>query len=314
MDVRDEGRTLARAGWILIAGIAAANLALATVLGFRIAWASTALPAVGVTLLAVLGFIYTRLRPDPRIATTLACVAQLIAFTAVAAPLSYLMASLGGPLWDDTFLALDRRLGLNWRAYLAFVNDNPGLGFVFTIAYQSLIPQMIIAAGALGLSGRIVEAHVFVFASAVSGLASVVISAACPAVAMFVHLGLRPEDFPALDPAAAYVHVAALEGLRDGTLRTLSLDGAEGIITFPSYHAALGVIFIAAFWPLPVLRWIGLALNLALIAATPIDGGHYFVDVFSGIAIALASLHIARSLARRPARAADPSLRPALGH
>ena len=36
-------------------------------------------------------------------------------------------------------------------------------------------------------------------------------------------------------------------GLRDGTVRMLAAAGAEGIITFPSLHAALAVILIAAF-------------------------------------------------------------------
>jgi len=34
------------------------------------------------------------------------------------------------------------------------------------------------------------------------------------------------------------------------------------------------------------LRWFGLALNGLMIAATPIDGSHYFIDVFAGLTIA----------------------------
>jgi membrane-associated phospholipid phosphatase len=111
-----------------------------------------------------------------------------------------------------------------------------------------------------------------------------------PAMAMYVHLGLQPADFPNLSPAAAYVHVEHIHGLRDGTLRALNLSAAEGIITFPSYHAALAIIFLVGFWSVPLLRWPGVALNLALLAGTPIDGGHYFVDLGAGIAIALVSI------------------------
>jgi membrane-associated phospholipid phosphatase len=62
---------------------------------------------------------------------------------------------------------------------------------------------------------------------------------------------------------------------------------SEGIITFPSFHAALGIIFIAGLWPIPVLRWIGLIVNVLMIAATPVEGGHYFIDVLAGVVIAL---------------------------
>jgi membrane-associated phospholipid phosphatase len=115
-------------------------------------------------------------------------------------------------------------------------------------------------------------------------------------MAMFVHLGLQPYDYPNLDPAAAFVHVAHLSALRAGTLRVISLDGAEGLITFPSYHAALGVIFATSFWTVRSLRWPGLAVNTVMIAATPIDGGHYFIDVLAGIMVAAVSLAAVRAL------------------
>jgi membrane-associated phospholipid phosphatase len=130
----------------------------------------------------------------------------------------------------------------------------------------------------------------------VSGVLCILISAAMPAMAMYVHSGLQPADFPNLSPAAAYVHVEHVQGLRDGTLRELNLNAAEGIITFPSYHATLAIIFLVAFWSVPLLRWPGVVLNLALIAGTPIDGGHYFVDLGAGMAIAVLSVLAARSL------------------
>ena len=39
-------------------------------------------------------------------------------------------------------------------------------------------------------------------------------------------------------------------GLRDGSFRALVAIGSEGVITFPSLHAALAVILIAALWPM----------------------------------------------------------------
>jgi membrane-associated phospholipid phosphatase len=90
--------------------------------------------------------------------------------------------------------------------------------------------------------------------------------------------------------------------------------GAEGIITFPSLHAALAVILIAAFWPLPVARWICAVINTLMLAATPIDGSHYLIDVVAGIGIALLCLVAARALVARmsaPAAAARIEIAPA---
>jgi membrane-associated phospholipid phosphatase len=75
--------------------------------------------------------------------------------------------------------------------------------------------------------------------------------------------------------------------------------GSEGIITFPSLHAALAVIVAAVLWPIPVLRWPVLGVNALMLAATPIDGSHYFIDVVAGIVLALACLTAARAMARR---------------
>jgi membrane-associated phospholipid phosphatase len=74
--------------------------------------------------------------------------------------------------------------------------------------------------------------------------------------------------------------------LRDGTFFTLVATGSEGIVTFPSLHAAMGLIFIFALWPVPVVRWFGLGVNVLTIGATPIDGGHYLIDVAAGLMLA----------------------------
>jgi membrane-associated phospholipid phosphatase len=83
--------------------------------------------------------------------------------------------------------------------------------------------------------------------------------------------------------------------------------GAEGIITFPSLHAALAIIMIVAFWPVPVARWIGAVINSLMLAATPINGSHYFIDIVAGVAIAILCLIAARALAIRLAAHTAPA-------
>ena len=54
-------------------------------------------------------------RSDPRLASGLNCTAQVVAFAAVGAPLSYIAASANLPLQDHTFDLLDRALGTRGR-------------------------------------------------------------------------------------------------------------------------------------------------------------------------------------------------------
>ena len=83
----------------------------------------------------------------------------------------------------------------------------------------------------------------------------------------------------------------------------------RGLITFPSFHAALGVIFARAFWSVPWLRWPALAVNLLMIAATPVNGGHYFVDVAAGGAVACVAIWAAERLQRVSTRAVVDTVR-----
>lgn len=287
-----------RAGWALIAAVMAASLAWLPFAPFGLAWWSLLKAMLVACGLIGIAWFYTARRPEPGIAAAMVHVAQMTVFTAWGSVLSYLIASLGFPFWDETLHRVDLALGLDWRAYLAGVNDRPLLGVIYTVAYQSLIPQMIVLIAALSLSGRVEAVRRMMFAAILAGLATIIGSGLMPAMAMFVHLGLTPADFPNLDPAAAFVHVRDMTALRAGELELFDVAKAEGIVTFPSYHAALGLILLVAGWSHPWLRWPFLALNLLLIAATPIDGGHYFVDVAAGLAIAWAALALAARLGR----------------
>jgi hypothetical protein len=201
---------------------------------------------------------------------------------------------MGGPLWDARFLAWDRALGLDWQACLAFVDARPGLSRAGSVAYGSLVPQMIVALVALCFGNRSTACRNLILAIILAALAAILLSGLMPALTVFMHLGLE-------QAAAAHVpfiddsHILAL---RDGSLRVVSLAKGQGIIAFPSFHAALGIILARAFWHLRALRWPGLALNLAMIAATPTHGGHYFVDVLAGIAVGLAAVLCASPAAR----------------
>jgi membrane-associated phospholipid phosphatase len=296
-----------RLSWLLIAGTIAVVLAWLPFAPFSLAVSGIVGPAAGTLGLLAGAWIYTMKRPDAGLAAALVHAAQMAAFTAFGSILSYLIAAQGLPFWDAALHRADLALGLDWRAYLGFVNDRPLLGLVYTAAYQSLIPQMLVLILVLSLSGRLRDVRVMMCAAILTGLATVIGSGLMPAMAMFVHLGLTPADFPNLQPAAAFVHVADMTALRSGAMTVLDISTAEGIVTFPSYHAALGLILLIAGWSHPWLRWPFFVVNVLLIAATPIDGGHYFVDVACGLALAALAVAVASRMAGPSAAAAMPA-------
>lgn len=290
--------------WPVIAAVAVVTGVWMVLAGLRLDWRNALLPAFAVLGLEGTAAFYTYRRPEVRFAATLSGLAQLIAFSAVAVCLSYAAASTAGPFWDESLVSWDRALGFDWRAYLAFVDATPWLGLFLTIAYQSLQVQLALVMVVLGFSGRVRDIRTFLFAYVIAGLATVITSALMPAMAMYALFKLQPADFPHLAPAAAYVHVAAMDGLRAGTLRLVSVTQGEGIITFPSFHAVLGVLITMALWPVYWLRWPVLVLNVLLVAAAPIDGGHYLIDILAGSGLAVLANRLAGYLATDTVRGA----------
>jgi membrane-associated phospholipid phosphatase len=147
----------------------------------------------------------------------------------------------------------------------------------------------------------------FLLAFIIAALIAIATAAVFPAYGVWGYYGLTPLDAPHIEPVVRDLPVPIIDGLRDGSYRLLLGIGAEGIITFPSLHSAFAVILAFAFWPVPLLRWIGLAVNLVMLASTPVDGSHYFVDIFSGLALAALAIAAGRRLASRSVDADDPA-------
>ena len=289
-------RRLDRLIWAMIALVAAIVFLAPAVSSFRIEWRTFAAPGLACMALASAGWFYWRWRSDLRLASGLSSTAQVIAFAAVGAPLSYLAASANLPLQDHAFDAIDRALGLDWRGLLDWMNVQSAIHPLFTLPYLSFTIQASTTVLALAFSSRLLELRTFVLAFMFSALVCIAISAIVPAEGTWGFYRLTPADYPAIVPATRELHLPIFHGLRDGSLRTITGMTSEGIITFPSFHAALGVIFMVGLWPVPVLRWIGAVVNGLMILATPVDGGHYFIDVFAGIAIAVLCLVVARRI------------------
>jgi membrane-associated phospholipid phosphatase len=175
-----------------------------------------------------------------------------------------------------------------WPAFFKFMH----------LIYLSLSLQMVAAVLLLGFTGRQAWLRAYMLAFIFAALITIAISALLPAEGAWLYYGITgaPTELPLSHTAWPVIF-----GLRDGSFRLLMGVGAEGVITFPSMHAALAVILVAAFWPVPIARFLAVTINSLVLAATPIDGSHYFVDVLAGIGIAALCVAAARALVMRVA-------------
>ncbi len=243
--------------WSVIAAVAMLVLA-STMLGsFHLVWKSFLAPGVTAAIFLCGQWFYHTRRPDPRIAGALGTTAQLIAFAAVGAPLSYIGASFALPLHDHWFEAADRVLGFDWPGLLAWMDAHASIHPVFRIVYLSLMPQTVVVVLALAWTDRLANLRLVIIAFVLATLVTIAVAAAVPAEGVWGFHKLHAAAYPDIVPATRDLHLPIFYGLRDGSFRLLMASGAAGIVTFPSLHAALALILTAGLWPVPVLRWIG---------------------------------------------------------
>ena len=288
----DSDRSSESTAWALIAGLFLAVGALQLRSPLPIEPASLAALIIACVALGGTAAFYRRVRRQENFAIICIGLMQVLLFSAIGSILSYMLAREGGPLWDARLAAWDRALGFNWLAYVHWVDRSPSLTGLLHVAYGSMIPQIIVLLLALGFAVRLAELRTVMLAAIVCGTLCVLVSAFFPAVSNPAFLGISGKDFHHVDPWGGYVHLADLRALRDGTFAEIRLTEMKGIITFPSFHAGLSLVTLWGFWAsrLAWLRWPGLTLAALTIAATPVDGGHYLVDVLAGMAIAAVSI------------------------
>lgn len=249
-----------------------------------------------ITLVAVLGagaWIYRVKRPMRQFEVLCAETAFLLAFSAAAAVFSVLITSIGLPLIDDRLMAIDSALGFDWQAYVGFVNGYRWLGQVSSFIYMTTLSQVALTVVALAFLGKLETVQHFVLSVMLGALICIAISAILPAAGALGTIR-PPAEFIAMNsPVVDLEYKQAFFDLRDGLGRFISFDEPRGLIAFPSYHATLSALIILAFTRIRMWFWPVLALNLAVILSTPVDGGHHMIDAMGGVAVAFAAWGLA---------------------
>jgi len=237
-------------------------------------------------------------RRDIQVAFVLGSTAQIALVTMLITPLTYVAAAANFPMRDADLYAIDRALGLDWRTYLDLVDAHPWLAAALRSGYVMIRWPIFAIPIALALVGRFDRLQQFTFAFGLALVVTTIASAFVPAIGVFHYLGLDPADFRHLNPLGYLDELRALPPVRDGSHRSLDLFGLTGLVTFPSFHATSALLYTWAFWPARWMRPVAILANGLMLASTPIDGGHYFIDVFAGIAVALIAIAAAHAASR----------------
>jgi membrane-associated phospholipid phosphatase len=271
--------------WGIIACCAAIDAIWMATLGIGVDFTGITPFFIGLGVCITLSVVYGTIRKDPSIWLLSQVAMQLMISTPVLGALSYLAARTALPLIDEQLIAIDHALGFDWKTYIAWVNRYPLLADILSFSYTSAGPQMLLVLIALFFTRQTLHIQRFTVLFVIGSLLTLILANLLPAVAGYIHYDIDISAYPNLHPAAERAHEAVIFGMRDHSMNVFSFP-VKGIVTFPSFHSTVAILLIYACWPIALLRYISIPLNLLVLMSTPVDGGHYFIDVIGGVAIA----------------------------
>lgn len=214
---------------------------------------------------------------------------SLIAFVLVALlarlcmALQYGVIAFGRPLVDDALAAADAQMGVNVAALTAWTSGHAWVKVPLRWAYLSMLPQLAVPLIVLPLYRDREALWEYVFHFHVCLMLTVIGVAVWPAVGVHWRFGFTP----LVDQHRVVEHVLAV---RTGALRHFNMWTMDGLVSFPSFHAASALFMTWAYrrhrsWLVPAG-----VVNLMLIAATVMLGLHYAADVVGSVVVVGASL------------------------
>jgi membrane-associated phospholipid phosphatase len=237
--------------------------------------------------LITIGFAYGYSGRSRRLSDASNYAALWVAFSAAGAISTYLVATLVMPLRDAEFVAIDAAMRFHWLAWYRFIEAHRVLQLPLFIAYFTFLPQIIGSILYFAHTGQTSRNAEMILIAMLSLIVTTTVSAFLPAVGPYVHFfGRQTED------------IVVLMSLRAGGAHTFVTNRLQGIITFPSFHTVLAIIFMYVHRP-PSRSFVPVAvLNVLMLLAIPSEGHHYLIDLISGALVAAVCIAVVRAVMR----------------
>lgn len=223
-----------------------------------------------------------------------AAISAISIFAAIAltgAMASYPVAALTSGYHDAALHRIDTLLGFDWVAAYSLVAAHPALQVLGVLAYRSiyLTPALLLGHWALTDQQRVSNRFLFEFWLAV--VITLVLFAYMPAQGALAYLWHG--DIPYM-PDSRLCQPQLIPELRLEKIRAIKMDELCGLVSAPSFHAAAAVLYFRSGFRAGWMKWPVLVLSTAMLAATPVEGTHYLIDVLIGMAVAVFVLSIVK--------------------
>jgi hypothetical protein len=247
---------------------------------------------LGIAGLLAAGAWYYRRQGTDAFVLCLTALLHVTLYTACYSTLMYAVGAIGRPFVDDALVACDAALGCDVASIQVWAERHSTINAGLQLAYNSLLWQTPLVIVVLGFGGDRLKLEGFVRQFMLSTLACAAVFAAWPGEGPFAAYGYAPS-------ASQSAYLDHLHALRDGTRTLITWRGAEGLITFPSFHTCWAILLA---WALRGRGWLTVAavlLNAAVIVSTLTTGWHYGTDVIGGGVTAVLAIAASEAWAAR---------------
>ncbi len=268
--------------WSVIGLLAAADAVWMALQHISTPVSSLATAACFVLGLLGIQYLYSRLRPDERLALLAGSTAKLLAYSFSIGVFSYFCATWKLPLIDEWLSAADRAVGFDWVSLYAWTGHHRIIKDVLLLAYSSLVAQIGFLMIWMVSTRRYERAQILLCLYIASGLCYILVSSLLPAAGAFGYYATAT-DTP---------YVQQFYTLRNGGVKVIDLFDLQGVIQFPSFHFALAVICTYVTWGIRFLFPTFAVLNFLVILSTPVIGGHFLADIWGGAILTIPLIYM----------------------
>ncbi len=269
--------------WFL-ASIAITDGVLIAVNHVGLDWSSYAFSGMIASFFIIPGAFYRYLGRDDRLASMLVATGISLLFGQIGAVFNYLLLPVHFPRIDYVWVAVDRMLGYDWVALVTYVSQWPWFCALLRMIYFSCLPQLALIILVLGFAGNEARLAQFLLTSMFGALLCIGIWAMFPSFGASSVFALPDAVQNVVKVAVSPAYGAELVHLSQTGVDYITPKEVRGLIGFPSYHTVMGLMSVAFIWSNRWLRIPFLCVNLLMIPALLIHGGHHLSDFFGGIA------------------------------
>ncbi len=214
-------------------------------------------------------------------------IGLLMAISLLGTIASYPVASYSDGFYDRFLYRSDVALHFHWLSWYQMVAAHPLIQLLSRAAYSMIYVSPVILLGYLAMTHQRREAQNFLAAIWVSAVVTLIAFRFAPAVGPFAYLWHGP--IPYL-PISDLWQPELIPKLREHVMPIVDLGHLVGLVSVPSFHAATGVLLLIFAARQPTIRAPLVIANVAMLAATPVEGTHYLTDVILGAVVACMSL------------------------